>query len=522
MIIKLSYIALITSLFLASLTPYQAKANSEDQADTLRRITSLAPENLKPFELNTQDGSDLIYDMYEGLITFDSQFNLIPGMAKSWKLNDEGCYHFTLKDNIKWSDGKPVTAVDFLNGFIKHIEYTQKKDLRMASGLEKIKNSKEYYEKKTTIENVGIHIINDKQIEYCHDLQSSSFLLEEFTTIHFFPFPSHSTEELLSNGAYYLDGKEPNHRLKKNKYYYGSDKVYFDYITYEVEKNPAQIRFIKGNIDLSFVYFDNKEDLQKYTPYGSIIKRESSDIQMLGVGKRHPVLLNEDVRYALNIGISRSTLSSRFGDDVVTPKYTAKIDESKEDVLKITGLTNEADAIKKAKEILGTYKYNKDNMLNLDLIYFDNKPNQRRVSILSALYKRINVKVRPIGLELDQIKLQHSKGKYDLVLFHQNCSLILPSSCYDLSDRKNFWNPDQWYNPELEALTRELALMREPEQAKIIRAATLFHKDSFFIPLFSFSDKFLINRDIGGYDDKSNNHILLYPSLWLSRWLYRK
>ena len=42
---------------------------------------------------------------------------LAPGQAESWekKPNDDGTvtYTFKMRDGIKWSDGKPVTAGDF-------------------------------------------------------------------------------------------------------------------------------------------------------------------------------------------------------------------------------------------------------------------------------------------------------------------------------------------------------------------------------------------------------------------------
>ena len=42
-----------------------------------------------------------------------SDFHTIPGLAKSWKGSDDRrTWTYTLRDNLKWSDGKPLTSED--------------------------------------------------------------------------------------------------------------------------------------------------------------------------------------------------------------------------------------------------------------------------------------------------------------------------------------------------------------------------------------------------------------------------
>ena len=61
------------------------------------------------------DSSKIARDLFEGLYNQDSQGNLIPGVALSHTVSDDKTvYTFKLRDNAKWSDGKPVTANDFV------------------------------------------------------------------------------------------------------------------------------------------------------------------------------------------------------------------------------------------------------------------------------------------------------------------------------------------------------------------------------------------------------------------------
>jgi peptide/nickel transport system substrate-binding protein len=52
------------------------------------------------------------YMVYDTLLAMDSSFKIQPQMA-SWKVSDDKLtYTFTLRDGLKWHDGKPVTAED--------------------------------------------------------------------------------------------------------------------------------------------------------------------------------------------------------------------------------------------------------------------------------------------------------------------------------------------------------------------------------------------------------------------------
>jgi peptide/nickel transport system substrate-binding protein len=50
---------------------------------------------------------------FNGLIDYDPQGNIIPGLATSWQISpDNLTYTFQLRPDVKWHDGKPLTAED--------------------------------------------------------------------------------------------------------------------------------------------------------------------------------------------------------------------------------------------------------------------------------------------------------------------------------------------------------------------------------------------------------------------------
>jgi len=56
--------------------------------------------------------------VFEGLVqqnTFDPDYTIIPAAAESWTVSPDGLhYTFRLRDNLKWSNGEPLRASDFL------------------------------------------------------------------------------------------------------------------------------------------------------------------------------------------------------------------------------------------------------------------------------------------------------------------------------------------------------------------------------------------------------------------------
>ena len=59
------------------------------------------------------DGGHIINNTFEGLMR-EIDGKIEPAMAESYTMSEDGMtYTFTIREDAKWSDGKPVTAHDF-------------------------------------------------------------------------------------------------------------------------------------------------------------------------------------------------------------------------------------------------------------------------------------------------------------------------------------------------------------------------------------------------------------------------
>ena len=74
-----------------------------------------SPETIDPALNSAVDGANMIIHAFEGLLKFDKNNDVVPGLAESYEVSDDGItWTFHLRDGLKWSDGSDLCADDFV------------------------------------------------------------------------------------------------------------------------------------------------------------------------------------------------------------------------------------------------------------------------------------------------------------------------------------------------------------------------------------------------------------------------
>lgn len=73
-------------------------------------------KSIDPAVVTGQPEGRIVDSLYEGLVRMDpKERRPMPGVAKSWDISPDGkTYTFLLRDDAKWSNGRPVVADDFI------------------------------------------------------------------------------------------------------------------------------------------------------------------------------------------------------------------------------------------------------------------------------------------------------------------------------------------------------------------------------------------------------------------------
>ncbi|MGB1209603.1 MAG: ABC transporter substrate-binding protein, partial [Paracoccaceae bacterium] len=122
-----------------------------DQTFTYRVLDEFS--SFDPQVVEDVNGSEVVRDLFEGLYNQNGDGALVPGVALSHTVSaDNKTYTFTLRDNAKWSDGKPVTAGDFVYAWQRAV------DPELASPYA-------WYMELMSIENAAAIIAGDAEID---------------------------------------------------------------------------------------------------------------------------------------------------------------------------------------------------------------------------------------------------------------------------------------------------------------------------------------------------------------------
>lgn len=143
----------------------QAQA-AEDGKNYLVWNIGSTPSSWDPTTNSESIADYLVTQMFQGL-TYPSTDDLgyEPGVAETWDVSDDGLtYTFHLRDNAKWSDGKPVTAKDFEYSWRRMADPAVASDALTAI-TDYIVGAQEYFEGTASRDDVKATAIDDYTFE---------------------------------------------------------------------------------------------------------------------------------------------------------------------------------------------------------------------------------------------------------------------------------------------------------------------------------------------------------------------
>jgi len=115
------FILLLVGLLLIGMTGiiYGEQVSEEEKyGGTLTIAAAKDAYNLDPGRSNDLPSTAVYDQIYDTLVTFDSQLNIIPHVAESWKSNETGdVWTFNIRKDIKFHDGEMLTSDDVAYSF---------------------------------------------------------------------------------------------------------------------------------------------------------------------------------------------------------------------------------------------------------------------------------------------------------------------------------------------------------------------------------------------------------------------
>lgn len=199
---------------------------------------------------NDTPSSDMIGQIFEGLYRVSTGTEVELGQAQDVEISEDGLlYTFTLRNDIFWSNGDPVTAQDF--------EYTYRRlvdpaNENTSSSVEIFKNASAIRNGEMELDELGVRAADELTLEI--ELEyPAPYLPKLLTGSRFLPVNQAFAEEagdsygtsasnVITNGPFSLDGWEGTNlewTLTKNPEYWDAENVYLENVLVSVVKETG-------------------------------------------------------------------------------------------------------------------------------------------------------------------------------------------------------------------------------------------------------------------------------------------
>ncbi len=513
-------------------------ATSASAEVVLHRGNGGEPQTLDQAHTSIDVEANILKDLYEGLTVYDASGTIIPGIAESWTVSDDGLtYTFKLRADAKWSNGDPVTAGDFVYSY-QRIE-DPKTAANYANILYPIKNAEAINtgkgDKAMTPDQLGVKAIDDKTLEITVE-RPTPYFLELMAHQTALPVEQADVEKygedfvkpgnMVSDGAYMLTENVANDHITliKNPNYYDAANVKVDkVIYYPTEDQAAAIRrFQAGELDLQYQFpADQMAFLKKTLGDGVVHAAPALATYYYVFDTRHAPFDNVNVRRALSMAIDRDFLAGKIFAGAQLPSYSfvppgmGGYTPGTADFASMSQLDREDEA----KKLLADAGYGPGGKpLKIEIRYNTNANHEKVATAIADNWKDLGAQVSLMNLDVkSHYAYLQEGGTFDVARAGWAADYADPENFLFLCiSTNNTFNYGHYNNPKFDALMQQSYAERDrAKRAQIMHdAEALLMHDQPVAPLMVSASLWLVSPKVKGFVDNAVNfHLTRYMSI---------
>jgi oligopeptide transport system substrate-binding protein len=480
--------------------------------DTLYRGGGLEPETLDPHVARSVETFHILRDMYEGLIAEDADGELVPGIAESWMVSNDGLvWTFRLRPDARWSNGDPLTATDVAWSLQRAVDPdTGSYYAPMLAVIEQVE----------TPDLRTVRITLNGPTPYLLGLlaQPISFPVHRATVEEHgdrFTRPQNA----VSNGAYRITEwvTQSHIRLERNDHYWNDINTAIDNVVYlPIETESTELaRYRAGDLHITRTIPNPQyEWLQRNLPDELFVTPYLSTY-FYGLNLMQPPFAgNPALREALSLAVDRQVIAEQVTGAGEVPAYSwvpPGIHNYTSQQLEWADWTQE-ERNERARALYREAGYSESEPLEIELRYNTAESHQRIAAAISSMWREtLGVQTTLVNEEW-QVFLQN----------RVNGRLQVYRSGWvgDYNDANTFaeamlhghgLNDMGWQNDEYERLVREAGRTTDGDERRrmLEEAERLMLSEHPMIPLYFYVSKALVKPEVAGY---RSNVMNVHPS----------
>jgi oligopeptide transport system substrate-binding protein len=524
-------IRVLAGLLIAAAATCAALADIAPAPVVIHRGNLAEPDTLDPQKWFTTYESEILRDLFMGLLQLDADAKEIPGAAVRWDVAPDGMtLTFHLRPDGKWSDEAPVTAEDFVSGFRRCMD--PKTASPYANFGYVIRNAKAVAEGTLPVEELGVRAIDPLTFEITLERPSQTFLWLLAAYPNFAPVPTHVFKEkgaawvlpgnMVSNGPYVLAGWIPNDyvSLTKNPHFFDAASVKIDQVFYEPtdDDGAAVKQFRAGELDLNLRFPPGLFQMLKRELPGQTLASPASWIGYAVFNQSDPRFADKRVRRALSIALDRETIAAKVLNNgelpawsFVPPMTRYFTSSGAGDFSKMPMAERQAEA----RRLLAEAGYGPDNPLSFTFQHRIGEANKRVALAMREMWNAVGAKVtvQPTEVKVHYARLREKSfevadGGWSAPPDAEFFVYLLRSDSVEV----NFGG---WHNAAFDRLADLGNAERDPvKRGEYYRAAEKIALDeNALIPVYIPVERALVQTWVKGF---SQNAVNVHPTRWLS------
>ncbi|WP_107976815.1 peptide ABC transporter substrate-binding protein [Allosediminivita pacifica] len=495
--------------------PETGETLAEDQTFTYRMLDDVS--SLDPQIVEDVNGSDIVRNLFEGLMNQAADGTLVPGVATDYEVSDDNLtYTFTLRDDAVWSNGDPVTAGDFVFAWRRAAAPETASPYQWFVELMSIENAAAIIAGDMEPEELGVRAVDDKTFEVTLSTPLPYFpqMTTHSTT---FPAPQSVIEEhgaswtqpenMVSNGAYTLSEFNPGERivLERNENYWDNENTILDRVVALIinDENVALTRYQAGELDRTEVPAGQFPRLKEEYPEEAVsFPRLCNYYYTFNLSESGPEAFKDpNVRKALALAIDRDIITENVKAGGEPPAYTF----TPEAVAGFTPPTTEmaemtqAERDEMARELLAEAGYGEDNPLSFDMIYNTSESHEKIAVVMSQMWKqKLGVQANLANMEWKVFLDTRGQQDFEMARGAWCGDYNEASTFLDLLQSDSGYNDGKYANEEYDALLAE-AKTAEDTSPLYTEAEQIIAEDMPVIPIYHYAGVYMLDSDVGNW-----------------------
>lgn len=440
----------------------------------VRVVSGGEPGSLHPALAQGTHESVILDHVYEGLMKRNEKSEIVPGMAESYTMSDDGLtYTFKIREDAKWSNGDPVTAQDFEVAWKYALAPETASDY--AYQLYYIEGGQAYNEGTGSADAVAVKAVDEKTLEV--KLASpTAYFLELCAFYTYYPVNAKLQEEMgsewshdgstfVSNGPFVVTAWNHDESVEvvKNEQYYNKDAVKLDGITFYIseDQNTEWQMYQNGETDINYnlpqdvlgqLIAENNAELQTEAELSTYFYRFNTTVKPFN---------NAKVRKALAMAIDRQLLVDEVTQGGQFPAY-AMVPEGVNDAsgdFRVNGGDYFKEDVEEAKKLLAEGLAEEGmNTLDFTILYNTSEGHKKIAEAIQQMWnENLGVSVTLENTEF-QVKLEREHTlDYEVSRAGWIGDYVDPNTFLDMFTSWSSQNDTGWTSADYDKLITDAA-----------------------------------------------------------------